>query len=60
MHMELDLKHFGSLRGTPPSPSYPMGMIFLPPFNSPWGEDLYHPSPLMGEFPMGNRGTGPR
>jgi hypothetical protein len=43
---------------TIPALSYPIGMTSLP-FNSLWGEDLSHPCPLMGEFPVGNWGTGP-
>ena len=63
---QMGLKHFGSPRGTGtgaciPSlpPSYPMGMIF--PRLIPHRKKIDTiPVPLIGEFPAGNRGTGPR
>jgi hypothetical protein len=43
---------------TIPAPPSPTGRSFLP-YRSPWGLVLSHPHPLIGEFPVGNRGTGP-
>ena len=45
---------------TIPVPVIPDEDDFFSPFNSPWGENLYHPCPLVGEFPVGNRGIGER
>jgi len=42
-----------------PSPLDPMGIDF-PPFSSTWRIKSPHPRPLIGEFPTGNRGSGPR
>jgi hypothetical protein len=42
-----------------PSPPYPTGTT-LAPIRSLWGSILYHPRPLIKEFPTGNRGSGPR
>jgi len=42
-----------------PYPPDPTGIDFLR-FSSPWGIKSPHPCPLIGEFPMGNQGSGPR
>jgi hypothetical protein len=41
-----------------PHPRLPIGGGFFPVY-IPVGENLPHPHPLMEEFPMGNRGSGP-
>ena len=65
-HIQSMLLNVSGMRGSgtgdgepSPSPLDPMGIDF-PPFSSPWGIKSPHPRPLIGEFPTGNRGSGPR
>jgi hypothetical protein len=45
--------------GSSPPPPSPTGINFSL-FSSPRGQNCYHPRLLIGEFPAGNRGSGPR
>jgi hypothetical protein len=48
----------GGARPSPPPPD-PTGTGFIP-FDSPRVLNCYHPRPLIEEFPVWNRGSGPR